>query len=567
MAEMILPGTYIEVRAEGLITPERVTVNNVGAVGTAAKGPIDITTTGSTTTIVGVPTLVSSYGEARAIFGNYDAWVDGASDELTLVRALELAFAHGATTVWATRVASAAAAKASYLVSSASGDCIALTAKTEGSWGNDLKINIFDAQANAFVEDEVHSGPTVTLANTEIVKSARNRILLATDADGLTRPMQLLYADDSPGAPTSAQVVVDRNTGALTFGATVGAADTVTASYLVAAADSVKVTLKLGAQEEVYTVVSGADLANDIKDNSQWVNAQAQANSAELPTKSASATEFAAFGTGSNTPGANGEINADYKIGLDALLNEDAHIIVAAGQDDSFGDEMDAHCQVASSDAYRRERIGVVGSALGATLDQLRGHNLASDRVIFVGPGVKTTDAASNKEVTLPGAYSAAAIAGLLASYSPHVSLTNKTLRVGDLEKRYSAAELTQLVQARLLALEARRGIRVVKGITTSTNTAWHQITTRRIVDFAKIGVRGAASSFIGLLNNERVRGALRTSINIFLAEMVQDEMLISYDLNVSATREQERQGIVQVDMVLRPTFSIDFIKVTMFLE
>jgi hypothetical protein len=48
---------------------------------------------------------------------------------------------------------------------------------------------------------------------------------------------------------------------------------------------------------------------------------------------------------------------------------------------------------------------------------------------------------------------------------------------------------------------------------------------------------------------------------------MVDDEMLISYELDVTATREEERQGIARVTMVLRPTFSIDFIKVTMFLE
>ena len=109
-------------------------------------------------------------------------------------------------------------------------------------------------------------------------------------------------------------------------------------------------------------------------------------------------------------------------------------------------------------------------------------------------------------------------------------------------------------------------GFHIVRGITTSTNTAWKQITTRRIVDYAKFGVRSAADPYIGLLNNERVRGALRTTINSFLAEMVNDEMLISYDLNVTATRQQEIQGIVQVTMVLRPVFSIDFIKVTMFL-
>ncbi len=155
----------------------------------------------------------------------------------------------------------------------------------------------------------------------------------------------------------------------------------------------------------------------------------------------------------------------------------------------------------------------------------------------------------------------------LLSSFSAHISLTNKTISVGGLEVRYTPTELTQLVQSRILALEARQGFRIVKGITTTTNTAWHQITTRRIVDYAKFGVRSAANPYIGLLNNERVRGALQTTIASFLNEMVRDEMLISYDLSVTATREEERQGIVNVTMVLRPVFSIDFIKVTMFLE
>jgi hypothetical protein len=63
------------------------------------------------------------------------------------------------------------------------------------------------------------------------------------------------------------------------------------------------------------------------------------------------------------------------------------------------------------------------------------------------------------------------------------------------------------------------------------------------------------------------VRGALRTAVNAFLAEMVTDEMLVSYELEVTATRDDERRGIARVNMVLRPTFSIEFIKVTMFLE
>ena len=41
ITEMIIPGTYIEVRSEGLIGVAGVATGNVGVVGTAAKGPVD----------------------------------------------------------------------------------------------------------------------------------------------------------------------------------------------------------------------------------------------------------------------------------------------------------------------------------------------------------------------------------------------------------------------------------------------------------------------------------------------------------------------------------------------
>ena len=41
----------------------------------------------------------------------------------------------------------------------------------------------------------------------------------------------------------------------------------------------------------------------------------------------------------------------------------------------------------------------------------------------------------------------------------------------------------------------------------------------------------------------------------------------LSYDLTVSATRQDEIAGIAKVELTLQPTFSIDFIKVTMVLE
>jgi len=70
---------------------------------------------------------------------------------------------------------------------------------------------------------------------------------------------------------------------------------------------------------------------------------------------------------------------------------------------------------------------------------------------------------------------------------------TNKPLSAEDLQVYFTNAELEQLIEARVLAVERHNGFRILKGITTTTGSAFSQITTRRIVDFAKFGVRSAA--------------------------------------------------------------------------
>ena len=92
-------------------------------------------------------------------------------------------------------------------------------------------------------------------------------------------------------------------------------------------------------------------------------------------------------------------------------------------------------------------------------------------------------------------------------------------------------------------------------------------IPTRRIVDYAKYGVRSAANPYLGRLNNARVRGALKATLDAFLTGMVQDEALTGYTLDVTATRAQEIAGQVNVVMTIQPTFSIDFIRVVMTLQ
>jgi hypothetical protein len=122
------------------------------------------------------------------------------------------------------------------------------------------------------------------------------------------------------------------------------------------------------------------------------------------------------------------------------------------------------------------------------------------------------------------------------------------------------------LLQARVLVVKKDLGFRVVKGISTDDG-AFKQISVRRIVDYAKAGVRIGSNPYIGRLNNSRIRAALKATLDGFLSSMILDEMLVAYTLDVSANRRQEIDGQAIVTMTLQPTFSIDFVKVIMNLQ
>lgn len=272
---------------------------------------------------------------------------------------------------------------------------------------------------------------------------------------------------------------------------------------------------------------------------------------------------------------ASDETPKGYAAALELLANETVNLVLLAGQDATKGEMVDAlKAHLATTEVSHRERIGLVGcngsvdpAQIIAAQDKLV-HD--GGRMVYVAPGVSLTkrDPAKGSESTevLSGAFTAAAVAGLISTLPVQVSPTNKTLNLSGLAVRFNHGQLEQLVQANVLTIEQRQGLRVVKGVTTSTNNAWSQITTRRIVDYAIYGVRAACNPYIGKLNNERVRGAMKATLDGFLTRMVENEALIGYQLEVSATRAQEIAGQAIVNMTLQPTFSIDYVMVTMSL-
>jgi hypothetical protein len=647
MTEMVVPGTYITVRTEGLISAGRVATGIVGVVGTAANGPI------------GVPITLSGLTDAQARFGlsdSFDRPEDGANP-LTLFRALEHIYSNGAASVVAVRVAGPSQSSSTFAVQDADGLSVAvLSAQTPGTWANNIRIQIDPAEDPCRVEDETHREDFDQLGYGSIRPSPENRIRITRGATRRTETPDIVYKRvirdeevvrrnnrfflasvdaNTPvvevpdinvirvlgdgevvreygdgdilygagGAPGAGEVRVDTATGELTFEAsevptgtqTVVATyaldhadpqsgevlvttwdgsldfaedeapdeaegDTLVASYLIEAEACVQVTLTYGAVIERYTVPDGNLLAWQVNRSSALVTAEADDNNGDNCPQ----TDIDAyFGTGVNVPGSNGaEAGRDeYTLGLEALADRLVNIVVLAGQDaGTMGSALLGHLNSTEQADY--ERIGVIGAPGDSTADFL-GHSMADDRVILVAPGLRDSD-----RTVLPPAYTAAAVAGLISSFPVQTSLTNKPLNVPGLATRFNRGEQGQLIRRNVLAVVERDGFRVLKGVTTEGEGApFSAIPTRRIVDYAKYGVRSAANPYLGRLNNVRVRAALQSTLDAFLTRMVEDEALTGYELQVSATRAQEIAGEVSVVMTLQPTFSIEFIRVVMNLS
>lgn len=648
MAEMIIPSTYIDVRAEGLISAGRIATGVVGVVGTAANGP------------VGSPVVLSGLAAARQLFGAPDSFAQPTGTEpLTLVRALEQVYANGASSVVAVRVAGSAAASATFTLKNGTGATVAtLTARQPGTDGNGIRVKTGPAEQPCDIAGEEHTTTFGSLRFARVLPSSANRIrvvrgiskrvdtleivyrhivenervvpdasakfILAqhpvvtptasptvaavnrievTAADGQTRTYgdgDILYG--TGGAPSAGEVRLNAATGEVTFAATEqpAAGSTVRATYAVEAsapaagqvrlsvwdgtldfatdapssadgdklqawyrvdaASCVEVRLERGAAAETYVVPAGTVLAERLNLASAF--ASAEADDAGGGDRLAGGVD-GFFGTGANTPGANGEEAGqdDYRAALDVLAGQLINIVVLAGQDaTTMGSVLLGHLN--ETEQADHERIGVIG-AKGSTVADFLGHSTASDRVVLVAPGLRQADG-----TVLPASYTAAAVAGLIGSIPVQTSLTNKPLNVPGLAIDVNRGEQAQLIRRSVLSVVDKQGFRVLKGVTTAgEGTPFSAIPTRRIVDYAKYGVRSAANPYIGRLNNVRVRSAMKATLDAFLTGMVQDEALTSYTLDVSATRAQEIAGEVAVTMTIQPTFSIEYIRVTMILS
>ncbi|HUI01886.1 MAG TPA: phage tail sheath subtilisin-like domain-containing protein [Nitrososphaerales archaeon] len=218
---------------------------------------------------------------------------------------------------------------------------------------------------------------------------------------------------------------------------------------------------------------------------------------------------------------------------------------------------VDAHCKNMSTDCKNRIGFGTVGP--NEPVDDIlkRVDVLASDRFVIAAPyGI------------------GGAVAGLISKLSYWESPTFKALTgIANIEHRYTPSEQMKLISNGILPVDAvrGRGLIVVKGITSSKE----QISVMRVADHAVRGVKNVADNFIGTLNNDRGRTALREALAGFLTGMEKEGSLVpsvdgkspAFLVDVYSSQTDFAQGIVRADVAVRPVRAMDYIYATLTVE
>jgi hypothetical protein len=164
------------------------------------------------------------------------------------------------------------------------------------------------------------------------------------------------------------------------------------------------------------------------------------------------------------------------------------------------------------------------------------------------------------------------AVAGLVGQLDIQDSPTFKPVQLlGIPPSNYREGQLNTLLGAstNLLVVQNRvgHGVIVLKGI----NTFGDQISVLRVADNCVRMTKAISENFIGELNTDDARTALRQQIVATLTTLARQGALVPstdgssppFVVNVYSTQQDFAQGIVRVEIAVRPVRAIDYIYAT----
>jgi len=310
----------------------------------------------------------------------------------------------------------------------------------------------------------------------------------------------------------------------------------------------------LGDAVEVHRNLEPATVADFLEKASAVV----RIDKSVTPTKGPSEGEYVL--TGGKDAGA-----TDYADALEALKDEpDVDMVLAAVQDFSDSKKVTqiysaviSHCNLMSADSKGRIGFGQVPPAATVEDSTSMASTLLSDRFVLLAPHAV-----------------AGAVAGRVGGLDYFQSPTFKTLSgLASLSRALPLEEQGSLLKGYVVPVvdQRGRGVIILRGLTTDGD----QISVRRVADRAVRGVKLLGELFIGRLNSEDGRGALKQKLNEFLVQMEKEGALVpstdgkdpAFKVDVYSSQADFAQGIVRVDIAVRPVRAIDFIYATIFVQ
>jgi hypothetical protein len=276
----------------------------------------------------------------------------------------------------------------------------------------------------------------------------------------------------------------------------------------------------------------------------------------QLPSTTATPVPF----QGGDSP----NVNA-YRTAID-LCAEDPRIdlIVASiepGRSDAetrqIHEALLAHAVTSADVGAPRIALGSITAAESRNLADIREHAalLRNRRFVLVAP---------------PRAEGA--VAGMIARMNPQDSPTFKNVPLhGIAPAGFRASELDRLLGPafNLLVVQDRsgRGVVVLRGLDATGD----QVSVTRVADAAIRETKAIAENFIGRLNTEEARVALKQQIVATFTRMERDGALVpstdgkdpAFVVDVYSTQLDFAQGIVRIDIAVRPVRAIDYIYAT----
>lgn len=342
--------------------------------------------------------------------------------------------------------------------------------------------------------------------------------------------------------------------------------DGVTVQITAAAADNVRVRIfRDGAQQEDFTRLS----MNPDADSGNYLPAILLRDSALVHVRQASSLGEADQLPAATTPlplaGGSSPNAAAYQTAID-LLGEDPRInLVLASVEPTRTETLTrtvhqalvAHAVTQADAGSPRVAFGAVTPGEQVDLDRIRDHAAAVRNRRFV-------------LVTPSGA--AGAVVGAIARTNPEVSPTFKSVPLfGVPPASYRESELNRLLGPthNTVVVQERtgRGVIVLRGLDTSGD----QISVTRVADAAIREVKAISENFIGQLNSDDARTALRQQIVATFTRMERAGALVpstdgsdpAFLVDVYSTQLDFAQGIVRIDVAVRPVRAIDYIMAT----